>query len=71
MAEASPKDDKHNRFSIAFPPDELARIDDWRFAQRYAARAEAIRALIALGLAAHAAGWSPDNAAKKRQRKAP
>jgi len=68
----SDADERTQRFSIAFTSSELARLDDWRFAQRLPTRAEAVRRLIELGLAADAAGWSPEApTAKKAAKKSP
>ena len=56
----SDADERTQRFSIAFTTGELERLDDWRFAKRLPTRAEAIRRLLDIGLAADAAGWTPD-----------
>ncbi|HRE90550.1 MAG TPA: hypothetical protein PK095_15570 [Myxococcota bacterium] len=48
------------RTQIMMSKSEILAIDDWRFAQRTSSRSEAIRQLVALGLSAHAAGWTPD-----------
>ena len=64
--------DKKPQFSISMTPAELARLDDWAFSNRIRARAEAVRRLVELGLAASAAGWTPEApAAKKAPKKAP
>lgn len=39
-----------NKVQAHVTDDELAAIDDWRFARRIGSRSEAIRQLIALGL---------------------
>ncbi|HUK59593.1 MAG TPA: hypothetical protein VLV50_10225 [Stellaceae bacterium] len=41
---------REERLQIMLSPDELAAIDDWRFAQRMPSRAAAIRELIRLGI---------------------
>lgn len=66
----SDADERTQRFSIAFTSSELERLDDWRFAKRLPTRAEAIRRLLELGLAADAAGWSPEAPPKKAPKKA-
>jgi hypothetical protein len=43
---------REERLQIMLAPEELAAVDDWRFAQRMPSRAAAIRELIRLGLAA-------------------
>lgn len=55
------------QFSIAMTPDELVRLDDWAFAQRIRARSEAVRQLLEIGLAAHAAGWTPEGPPKPKK----
>jgi hypothetical protein len=40
------------RLQIMLMPEELAAIDDWRFARRMPSRAAAVRELLRLGLAA-------------------
>lgn len=62
---------KTARMQVILTPAELERLDDWRFARRIGSRAEAIRQLLNLGIAADAAGWSPDapEAKPKRPRK--
>jgi hypothetical protein len=68
----SDADERTQRFSIAFTSSELARLDDWRYSKRLPTRAEAIRRLIELGLAADAVGWSPEAPApKKAPKKSP
>lgn len=60
------------RVTIAFTPEELDSLDGWRFGRRIASRSEAIRRLLELGLAADAAGWSPEApTAKKASKKSP
>jgi hypothetical protein len=39
------------RLQIMLPPQELRKIDDWRFLRRMPSRAAAVRALLKLGLA--------------------
>lgn len=51
---------KTARFQVILTPGELEAVDDWRFGRRIGSRAEAVRQLLALGLAADAAGWTPD-----------
>lgn len=45
----------HNKIQSHLTDDELAALDDWRFARRIGSRAEAIRQLIAKGLSAEIA----------------
>jgi hypothetical protein len=40
------------RLQIMLSPEELAAVDDWRFARRMPSRAAAVRDLLRLGLAA-------------------
>jgi hypothetical protein len=40
------------RLQVMLNPDELAALDDWRFARRMPSRAAAIRELLKRGLAA-------------------
>jgi hypothetical protein len=40
------------RLQIMLTPDELAALDDWRFARRMPSRAAAVRELLRRGLAA-------------------
>ncbi len=40
------------RLQIMLTPDELAALDDWRFARRMPSRASAVRELLKRGLAA-------------------
>jgi len=40
------------RLQIMLTPDELAALDDWRFARRMPSRAAAVRELLKRGLAA-------------------
>lgn len=42
---------RQNRIPIMFSNDELTSIDDWRFENRVASRAEAIRRLVCFALA--------------------
>lgn len=46
--------------------DELAALDDWRFARRIGSRSEAIRQLIAAGIEATAAGEAKGKRARER-----
>lgn len=63
---------KTNNVSLVMSDAELASLDDWRFSRRIGSRAEAIRRLLELGLAADAAGWSPEApTAKKASKKSP
>lgn len=41
---------REKRFHVCLSDAELVAIDDWRFANRCATRAEAVRHLISLGL---------------------
>lgn len=50
------------RVTITMTPGELERLDGWAFGQRIRSRSEAVRRLVNLGLAADAAGWSPEAA---------
>lgn len=52
-------DMKTERVCAMMTPGELIAIDDWRFSQRIASRAEAIRQLLQRGLNA-------ENTAKKQ-----
>ena len=40
-----------HRLQIMLPPQEVRKVDDWRFMQRMPSRAAAVRALLKLGLA--------------------
>ena len=40
-----------HRLQIMLPPQEVRKVDDWRFMRRMPSRAAAIRALLKLGLA--------------------
>jgi hypothetical protein len=51
------------RLQIMITEDELAALDDWRFAQRMPSRAAAVRELLKRGLASE--GYHPTD---KRQR---
>jgi hypothetical protein len=59
------------RLQIRLTPQELRKIDDWRFMQRMPSRAAAVRALLKLGLASieadvgHAGFKSQDGGAAK------
>lgn len=48
MSESS----RGERLQIMLTPEELAALDDWRFAQRMPSRAAAVRELLRRGLAA-------------------
>jgi hypothetical protein len=48
--EATPMTRGH-RLQIMLPPQEVRKVDDWRFMRRMPSRAAAIRALLKLGLA--------------------
>lgn len=43
---------RKNRVPFMLSDEELSAIDDWRFSNRIATRAEAIRRLVQLGLEA-------------------
>jgi len=53
------------RLQIMLTEEELAALDDWRFASRMPSRAAAVRELLKRGLAAE--GYSP-NAARQRSK---
>jgi len=44
---------RDNRLQVMLTDDELAAINDYQFSTRLGSRAEAVRELIRLGLAAH------------------
>jgi hypothetical protein len=46
------KADRNVRMQIMLQPEELAAIEDWRFARRMPSRASAVRELLHRGLAA-------------------
>lgn len=72
MVRIVPEDAKRmSAAQVLLSADELAKLDDWRFAQRIGSRSEAIRRLLDLGLAAHAAGWSPEAAPEPKKRRKP
>jgi hypothetical protein len=48
-------DSRGERLQIMLTGDELAALDDWRFAKRMPSRASAIRELLKRGLASE--GW--------------
>jgi hypothetical protein len=48
-------DSRGERLQIMLTGDELAVLDDWRFARRMPSRAAAVRELLKRGLAAE--GW--------------
>jgi len=39
-----------HRLQIMLPPQEVRKVDDWRFMRRMPSRAAAVRALLKLGL---------------------
>jgi metal-responsive CopG/Arc/MetJ family transcriptional regulator len=43
--------DRRERLQIMLAPDELAELDNWRFARRMPSRAAAVRELLRRGLA--------------------
>jgi hypothetical protein len=47
---------RDERLQIMLTPDELAALDDWRFARRMPSRAAAVRELLRRGLAADGIG---------------
>jgi metal-responsive CopG/Arc/MetJ family transcriptional regulator len=47
---------REERLQVMLTPDELAALDDWRFARRMPSRASAVRELLKRGLAAE--GWT-------------
>jgi hypothetical protein len=51
MAKEKGQRDRGERLQIMLSDDELAALDDWRFAMRMPSRAAAIRELLRLGLA--------------------
>jgi len=59
-----------NYVSVVMTGAEQEAVDAWRTAKRpIQTRAAAMRDLIALGLAAHAAGWSPEAPKPKKPKK--
>jgi hypothetical protein len=56
MAELS----RPERLQVMLNEDELAALDDWRFAQRMPSRAAAIRELLRRGLIAESAEFAKD-----------
>jgi hypothetical protein len=48
--------DKMERLQIILTPQELAALDDWRFANRMPSRAAAIRELLKRGMATSSDG---------------
>lgn len=48
--------ERPERLQIMLSPEELAALDDWRFAHRMPTRAAAIRELLKRGMAAAAHG---------------
>lgn len=52
---------KSERVIVPLPPTLLAAIDDYRFARRIASRAEAMRQLFLLGLAAAEEGQETES----------
>lgn len=53
------------RLQIMLTEDELAALDDWRFAQRMPSRAAAVRNLLRLGLASEGVGLADGHARSK------
>jgi hypothetical protein len=53
------------RLQIMLTPEELAALDDWRFAKRMPSRASAVRELLKRGLAAE--GWDLASPGTKSQ----
>jgi hypothetical protein len=53
---------REERLQIMLSPEELAVVDDFRFANRMPTRAAAVRELLKLGLAS--AGMTPADAGK-------
>jgi hypothetical protein len=51
MAKEKGQRDRGERLQIMLSDEELAALDDWRFAMRMPSRAAAIRELLRLGLA--------------------
>jgi hypothetical protein len=49
------------RLQIMLSPEELAALDDWRFAKRMPSRAAAIRDLLRRGLAAEGVALAEPN----------
>lgn len=56
---------REQRLQIMLTEDELAAIDDWRFARRMPTRAAAVRELLKRGLAAE--GFLAAHASEKSQ----
>lgn len=54
---------REERLQIMLSPEELAAVDDWRFAKRMPSRAAAVRELLKRGLAAE--GWDTASAGAK------
>lgn len=55
----SMSDLKTARMQVILTPAELEALDEWGWERRIRSRAEVIRRLLELGLAASRAGWSP------------
>ena len=64
-------DKKSSRLSISLSATEMEQLDQWAWAQRIRSLSDAGRQLIVIGLAAHAAGWTPEGppAPKRKPRK--
>lgn len=58
-----PPGNRGERLQIMLTDDELAALDDWRFARRMPSRAAAVRELLKRGLAAE--GFEQSNASNK------
>lgn len=54
---------------VLLSPEELERLDTWRFGQRIGSRSEAIRQILRLGLAADAAGYTEEDGGLKKKPK--
>ena len=61
---------KTNNISLVMDDPELTRLDDWAWSKRIRSRAQAIRQLLELGLAADAAGYTQDDGKLKKRPKA-
>ena len=54
---------RDNRLQVMMTDDELAQISEYQFSTRLGTRAEAVRELIRLGLAAHRSRSAADDEA--------
>lgn len=54
MAKPVVGDENSERLHMRISPEEIASIDDWRFANRVGTRSEAVRRLLQIGLRADA-----------------